>query len=406
MIRKKIRKDLLIRKTQRLLGEYLGPMLEEVDKPRKRFLQQVIRGILLSGSLVMLEICRWVRDDCSDLHHRDKRLLNHLVSPEGDLTAAVGRYRQAARSSIQADTALILDLTDLAKPRARKMPYLDLVHDGSENKLVQGYWCIEGYAYLPDKRILPLALDAYGIPDPAVGSENLQIQRVVTAVHQDLQGQGVWVADRGLDRLEACEMWFSLPAHFVVRQRGDRAIQTATGTRMILRDYIEHLDQYGSHSRGHPRIVFGRVYLPDYPDRPLSGVASWRGGHEEPLMLLTNLGIETIDQARQVLRYYRQRWACEEAAQFLKGRLGLERSCVRRYEAIRRLMILAMFAMGFLTWILLRSRDLTKRLCAWTSRFRRHRRFLYYRLLDGLQEFVRLHPLSLTNCPPGRSQNG
>lgn len=45
MIRKKIHKDLLIRKTQKLLSEYLDPMLKEVDKPRKRFLQQVVRGI-------------------------------------------------------------------------------------------------------------------------------------------------------------------------------------------------------------------------------------------------------------------------------------------------------------------------------------------------------------------------
>lgn len=406
MIRKRIRKDLLIRKTRMLLGEFLTPMLDEVDRPRKRFLQQVIRGILFSGSLTMMDIARWVRDDCSDLFHRDKRLLNHLVSPEGDLTAAVGRYRRAASVHVSPDTALILDLTDLAKPRAKKMQYLDLVRDGSESKLVKGYWCIEVYAHLPGKRILPLAMEAYGIPDPAVGSENIQIQRVVTAVHHDLGGNGIWVADRGLDRLEAYEMWFSLDAHFVVRQRGDRTIVLPNGTHMILRDYVEHLYQQGSCQMGEQRMVWGRVYLQDRPGRPLYLVASWRAGEDEPLMLLTTLVVLTTDQARQVLGYYRQRWACEEAAEFLKSRIGLERFRVRRYEAMRRLMILAMFAMGFLTWILLCSRDLTKRLLAWTSRFRRQRKFLYYRLLDGLQEFVRLNPMSLTNCPPGPRRNG
>lgn len=406
MIRKKIRKDLLIHKTRKSLGQFLAPMLAAVDKPRRRFLSQVTRGILFSGSLVITDVCRWVHDDCSDRFHRVKRLLNHLVSPEGDLTEAVERYRQAAAPDIAPDTALILDLTDLAKPRARKMPYLDLVRDGSEKKLVKGYWCIEVYAYLPGKRVLPLALEAYGIPDPAVGSENLQIERVVTAVHRDLQGQGVWVADAGLDRLEAYEMWFSLNAPFVVRQRGDRTIITPNGTAMILRDYVDHLYQQGAQQVGNCRIVWSRVHLPGHPTRPLYLVASWRAGRDEPLMLLTTLVVETLDQARQVLRYYRQRWACEEAAQFLKSRIGLERFRVRRYEAMRRLMILAMWAMAFLTWILLHRRDLTKRLLAWTSRFRRERPFLYYRLLDGLQEFVRLNPLSLTKCPPGPRQNG
>jgi len=117
MIRKMVRKDLLIRKTQMLLGEFLAPMLEVVDRPRKRFLQQVVRGILFSGSLVVMELGCWVRDSCSDRFYRDKRLLNHLVSPQGDLTAAVSRYRQAVSRSLPPDTPLILDLTDLAKPR-------------------------------------------------------------------------------------------------------------------------------------------------------------------------------------------------------------------------------------------------------------------------------------------------
>ena len=393
-------KDLLIHKSRMLLGEFLAPLVEQVDKPRKRFLQQVIRGILFSGSLVVMEFCRWVHDDCSDPFYQLKRLLNHLVSPRGDLGPAVHSYRQAYSAFIWPDTALILDLTDLAKPRARRMRYLNLVRDGSTHTLVMGYWCIEVYAYLQNKRLMPLAMEVYGIDDPAVGSENLQIERVVTAVHHDLQGKGVWVADRGLDRLEAYEMWFSLNAHFVVRQRADRIILTSQGSRMVLRDVVEHLYQQGACQVYHRQVVFSRVSLPGHLARPLYVVASWRAGQEEPLIVLTNLVVETIDQARQVLRYYQQRWACEEAARFLKGRVGLEGFRVRRYEAIRRLTLLAMLAMGFLTWILLRSRDLTKRLLAWTSRFRRPRSFLYYRLLDGLQEFVHLHPTALTKVPP------
>jgi len=169
---------------------------------------------------------------------------------------------------------------------------------------------------------------------------------------------------------------------------------------MILRDFVEHLYQRGSCELYGRRVVFSRVYLPGHPATPLYVVASWQAGQDEPLIVLTSLVVETIDQARQILRYYKQRWACEEAARFLKGRVGLDGFRVRCYEAIRRLALLAMFAMGFPTWILMRSRDLTRRLFAWTSRFRRSRQFLYYRLLDGLQEFVRLHPLALTNIPP------
>jgi hypothetical protein len=58
-----IQKDLLIHKARLLLNELLAPMLQEVDKPRRRFLQQVTRGILFSGSLVVMAWCHWIRDD-------------------------------------------------------------------------------------------------------------------------------------------------------------------------------------------------------------------------------------------------------------------------------------------------------------------------------------------------------
>jgi hypothetical protein len=54
-----------------------------------------------------------------------------------------------------------------------------------------------------------------------------------------------------------------------------------------------------------------------------------------------------------------------------------------------------MLAMAFLTWILLKSRLLAQRLYSYTSKFRKASNFIYYRLLDGLQEFGRLYWLRL-----------
>ncbi len=76
MMRKRMRKDWLIRQTRDLRGEFLGPMLDEVDKPRRRFLPQTVRGILFSGSPVMMDVCRWVRDDGADRFSQDKRRMS------------------------------------------------------------------------------------------------------------------------------------------------------------------------------------------------------------------------------------------------------------------------------------------------------------------------------------------
>ena len=116
--------------------------------------------------------------------------------------------------------------------------------------------------------------------------------------------------------------------------------------------------------------------------------------------------VEDRQQALQILGYYRKRWACEEASQFLKSRVGFERFRIRRYEAIRRLSILAMFAMAFLTWILLRSKTLTQTFLAWTSRFRRNAPFVYYRLLDGIQAFAKRHLPRCGKIPLLAIENG
>lgn len=387
-----LRKDFILCKTRNLLNEFMAPITEKADKPRRKFLRQAIGAILLSGSLVVTEFGRWIHDDCSDIFYRLKRLLNHLVSPHGDLTKPVKAYRQAMSKRIQPDTPVVIDLTDLAKPRAKKMKYLAYVRDGSENKLVPGYWCVEVYAHLKKKRILPLAMDVFSIDDPNVGSQNLQIDRTVKAVHKAIDGKGIWVADRGFDGLNSYETWFLLNCNFVVRQRGDRCVVTTNGLRVIERDLVERMRHRWAQLKLPTNIVFSKVHLPDNP-RPLYLVASWLAGNEEPLILLTTMVVENLEQAKQIIWYYKQRWACEEAGRFLKSRVGLERFLIRRYEAIQRLAILAMFSMGFLTWILLCNKQLTKRIFFYTSRFRKRTKFVYYRLLDGLQEFARLKRL-------------
>ena len=400
-----LRKDLIISKTRNLLNEFMAPIMAKADKPRRKFLHQALGAILLSGSLIVSEFARWIHDDCSDIFYRLKRLLNHLVCPRADLQPMVQAYRQAMAQHIHPDTPIIIDLTDLAKPRAKKMKYLAYVRDGSEHKLVPGYWCVEVYAHLKNKRVLPLALDVFSIDDPAVGSQNLQIARTVEAVNEAIDRRGIWIADRGFDGLNMYETWFSLNCHFVVRQRGDRYVVTGTGVRIIERDLVEHIRHHWAQTNSPNNIIFSKVYLPDN-SKPLYLVGSWLEGAEKPLILLTTMVVETLQQAQQIIRYYKRRWACEEASQFLKSRVGLERFRIRRYQAIQRLVILAMIAMGFLTWILLRSKRLVGGYFCFTSRFRKKTDFVYYRLLDGLQEFARLYQLRFGKIPLEPLKNG
>ena len=400
-----LRKDFILHKTKTLLSEFLSPVITATDKPRQKFLRQTVAAILLSGCLVVKELTRWIHDDCSDLFYRLKRLLNHLVSSSGDLSGVVASYRQSLAPYISADTPLIIDITDLAKPRAKRMEYLATVYDGSEHKLVPGYWCLEVYAGLRHKRVLPLSMDVYSIEDPAVGGRNLQIERTVETVNKAINGKGVWIGDRVFDALNIYEIWLSRNCNFVVRQCGDRHVVTPGGVHILQRDLVEHLRHRFAEANLRTDIVFCKVNLPDN-NKSLYMVASWQQGRDDPLILLTTLVVENMQQAEQIVWYYKQRWICEEASQFLKSQIGLEQFRIRRYLAIQRLLILAMLAMGFLTWVLLRSRGLVKALYSFTSRFCKQPQFVYYRLLEGLQQYARLRRLCLTKTSLQLLKNG
>jgi len=133
---KMIRKDLIISKTRNQLSQFISLIAEPADKPRRRFLRQSVGAVLLSGSLVVMEFSRLIHDGCSDIFYRVKRLLHHLKSPRGDLSGPLRAYREQMARYIEPDTPLIIDMTDIAKPRARKMKYLHLVRDASKRYML------------------------------------------------------------------------------------------------------------------------------------------------------------------------------------------------------------------------------------------------------------------------------
>jgi hypothetical protein len=72
------------------------------------------------------------------------------------------------------------------------------------------------------------------------------------------EGFGVYIFDRGFDRLNLTEPFLASKRHFIIRQRGDRVVLLANGVHIILGDLIEHLFA----EKGN-RLVYKGLYLPN-----------------------------------------------------------------------------------------------------------------------------------------------
>jgi len=105
-------------------------------------------------------------------------------------------------------------------------------------------------------------------------------------------------------------------------------------------------------------------------------------------MLLTNLPVEDVDDAKRILGYYLRRWECEEAIRFLKSQVHLERIRTFRWPAIRRLVLLSVLVMFYLGWIVESHLELGERLIHFGQPLPGEPEFLLYRLLTGLTEAI------------------
>ena len=152
------------------------------------------------------------------------------------------------------------------------------------------------------------------------------------------------------------------------------------GVHIILRDLVEHL-----FAQSVSWLVHRKLYLPD-GQKPLYVVAYRTRGYNEPVILLTDMVSETFDLALQIRNRFVQRWDCETSIEFLKSKIGLEKFAVRRYKSIQRLVFLASLAMGFLSFLQSRCKDIHQRINDKLRYSREPKGFWFYRLVIALRD--------------------
>jgi hypothetical protein len=315
---------------------------------------------------------------------------------------------------VRDQTPIILDLSDLAKPLAKKMDYLATVRDGSTGRLVNGYWLVELYASVSRKNPVPILLEPFSHEQPFCRGQNPVVIEAVRRVFQHTDGRGVLVMDRGGDARAFLDDWLDHEYRFVVRLRGDRDLMrfyAASGgsaetvetlcqgqwvpvqTRLLAEQTPTPYHAWRTVKRkGRVILRFSQVgwvnvRLPGR-EEALTMVIARAAGSDMPFMLLTNLPVESADDARRVLHYYARRWDCEEGIRFLKSEVRLERIRTFHWTAICRLVLLAVLVMLYLTWLLERQPNLAERLIAFGQPLPDPPDFLLYRLLTGLTEAI------------------
>lgn len=409
-----VRQHALMESISANLHGFLHQIDGNMSRPDQKFLQDALIGLLRAGRPIVCQMARQLPNQRTEYTTRVKRLDDHLVTP-GDFDQ---RIKEALPDLwlplIQDDTPIILDLSDIAKPLAKKMDYLATVRDGSTGQLVNGYWVVEIYASVGLKNPIPILLEPFSHEQPLCRGQNPVVIDAVRSIFALTGNRGVLVIDRGGDAIVLFSDWLDHSIRFVVRLRGDRNLlgfyhnlggalhtvqmhQQGQWIPIEARELAERTPTPYRWSRVVKRrgkVIFRfsqigwvKVRLPGRSES-LTMVVSRVAGSDVPFMLLTNLSVESLADAQRVLRYYIRRWECEEGMQFLKEQVSLESIRTFRWSAICRLVLLCVLVMIYLAWLIEEHPRLTDRLIEYGQVLPDEADFLFYRLLTGVTEAI------------------
>ncbi len=381
--------------TKRHWCKWMSPYTSDLDPARTRFVTEAVHGMVATGSTVLTEMARGIYSDGIHIDYIVKRFSRNLAAKSWQPQTLHDQLLEKNAPFVHDDTPILIDLSEIAKPHAKKMAKLCKVRDASdaEKRIVKGYWLFEAYAEPSRGVLVPLIFAIFSTRERKFISQNKVVLDHLEALNAALGGRGIFIMDRGFDGRRYLDALLEMKQRFIIRLRDSRGLVCEDGTtRRVSRLALSIVrPEDGWHTA---RCTV--VRLPKDEHELLFVASPRRANDPRPVKLLAWLGDGDVDPeqwARRCQQLYRRRWKAEDAIRFLKMELGLEQVRVMSWRGLQHMM--ALVALG-MTVIALAASEPE----AWVTevirrgRARRARaEFLFYRIRRGVAYLLRLEPL-------------
>lgn len=381
-------------------------------KTSRRFLREALHGVVARQSLRLSEIARSLNEPIKLIKTENR--LSRQARREGlhekihDFVIGESAHR------VHKNTLLVVDPSDVVKPYAEKMEHLARVRDGSKGGYGNGYWLCQVIAVeCGGHEITPLVNHLWSQAAPDHKSENTEVLSCIERVTGHVASRGIWVMDRGGDRMSIMRELLRHERRFLIRLVGNRNL-LYRGKPVLARELAQRCSlpytnvvtkQKNDGTEERLELSFGMmpVRLPAFAHKPLCLVVvqGFPGG---PIMTLTT---EPLKKSRRSLQWaieaYLTRWRIEETLRFAKQSYALEDVRVMSYQALRNMMAVALLAMSFtMVWLGRKTKLAILAMHAITAakRFFGVPDFKYYTLADGLCELFRKTSARVYRGPP------
>lgn len=343
----------------------------ESKQPRHRvFFQEMITGLLGSKSALVANVARFL-DEPTELKQTEKRLCRMLNNDQIPWEELKTRVTELEARRVNPDDVIAFDPGDIVKKYALKMENLYRVHDGSQDDCGNGYedFQVEAIQWKDGKKHhIPLYQKLINAKCEDYISQNAQICDAIYAVHEHLgDKKGVWCFDRGHDRsriFEKALLPLSPKMRWIVRAKENRAVIPINPAYQNPRQYHPGLFDLARQIplSGQPiRLTFPKVtgelfvgwervrLAMDERDTELTVLVVHDRRNTEPVVLLSNLEVSSMEDAIVTFGYYLERWGKEEGYRFTKSFLNAEDVRMLNWEGIQNLNWLIYLTYVFVT---------------------------------------------------------
>jgi Transposase DDE domain len=375
--------------------KWLSPYTADLDAARQRFVGEAVHGLLATGRPVLSVMARGIRSHGEHVDYTVKRFSRNLASPHWEPTVLHETFLRHNAAWVAQDTPIYIDLSELAKPHARKMAHLCRVRDASDpdKRTTHGYWLLEAYAEPTRGVLVPLLLVLFSTRQRKFLSQNDLVLRHLETLDATLGPRGIFIMDRGFDARGYFDALLALRRRFIIRLGDTRDLICEDGVaRRVPRLALRLLRP--ADDRDVVRST--RVRLPRGEHDLLFVATPKRRSDPRPIKLLAWLGEEPFDLdhwTHECRRLYRRRWKAEDAIRFLKTDLALERVRVLSWRALQHMIGLAALAMTLIALMALEPTAWLTKLLACGRPRRAPAEFLFYRIRLAVAHLLKLDPL-------------
>ena len=377
------------------------------EKVFSKFLQDTVRGILLSKSICVADMARSLESmSATTAKHIYKRLDRNLG--EWDVNEVKERVQAKQIGLLDEETFIYFDPTEVVKEYGDEFEAIGQVADGSDDYRVKPGYHVNVCVGLKGSEIIPLELNLYSSAQEAFDSQNQEwLSPIETIVHRSKK-KGIFVMDRGFDRYAIIRHLHELSVNFIIRMGENRHYRPiGLGHRHYSRqELIERFSTVKTKVlmdvRIKKKLVKKLFTISAAPVTLLERIDSSRSltlicakASSMTLYFLTNVEEINAESLVNILEAYLNRWKVDEFIRFLKQQYKAEEFKVRSLGRIKNLFALLFIALVVLTRIseldttFSKAKAILIRYAKRVFKIPQKMRFFLYTLADGLSEVLK-----------------